>query len=253
MTAVPAGNLEPSTLAQFIVKDFRAAWDAMCMHGGELEAGGNFMFARQAFTYLELAARTASTNDACLIRFAQFLAARDRRYFTTLPAPVPTPSSEFRLPAIPGVPPQRQLLTAIFDMSRHGLAHLYQQTPVDLADSKQWITTFMGASHGRVMADANTTARRDRHLSYSLGASSGRVHIYVRPDVLLADLVWAAALAPVFSQDLVPHYLYRPRRKSPRPVGPKPAKPYAFTSSALVEALTQGGHPEVPWPGSSEQ
>ena len=76
---------------------------------------------------------------------------------------------------------------------------------------------------------------------------------YVRPDVLLADLVWAATLAAVFSQDLVPHYLYRPRRKTPQPAGSKPAEPYAFISSALVETLAQGGHPEAPWPGSSEQ
>ncbi len=146
---IPVGNLEPSTLAGFIVNDFTVAWDAMCKCSTESGVGGNFMFARQAFAYLELVARTASRNDERLTRFARFLAERDPRYFTELPSSVPTPgAAEFRLPALPDVPPERQLLAALFDMSRHGLSHLYQQTPVDLDDGKQWMTTFTGVEQG---------------------------------------------------------------------------------------------------------
>lgn len=246
---VPDGNLEPGTLARFIVSDFTAAWDAMSRCSDDPDVGGNFMFARQAFNYLELAARTASRQDTCLVSFAQFLAERDERYFSRLPASVPLPA-EFRLPALPGVPPDRQLLAAMFDMSRHGLAHLYQQTPVDLTDGKQWITTFTGVAPGRVMAQAGSVERRAGHLAYRLGPNSGRVHLLVHPDVLLADLVWAARLAAIFSQYLAPEYLARPRQKRPQQNAARRPVPYAFTSAALARALHDGGHPQENWPVS---
>jgi hypothetical protein len=248
---VPAGNIEPSVLARFIVDDFTVAWDAMCECSKEPGVGGNFMFARQAFAYLELAARTASRSSDRLTRFAQYLADRDRRYFTELPSDVPIPrSSEFRLPSLPSVPPDRQLLAGLFDISRHGLAHIYQQTPVDLIDGKQWMTTFTGAGPGLLMQDAGSPQRRSQHLSYRVGPVEGRVYLIVCPDVLLADLHWAARLAPIFSQYLAPDYLARPhrRREKSEPRIPAQRSPYAFSSSELVQALADHGHPRLPWP-----
>lgn len=209
------------------------------------------MFARQALAYLELAARTASRTDERLTRFARFLADRESRYFTELPADVPMPrTAEFQLPSLPGVRGERQLLAALFDMSRHGLAHLYQQTPVDLSDGKQWMTTFTGAGPGLLMDQASSPERRAAHLSYRVSPVEGRVYLVVCPDVLLADLQWAASLAAIFSQYLTPDYLTRPRRgrETPR-IGPPATKtPYAFSSVALIDALGAHGHPQVPWP-----
>jgi hypothetical protein len=236
-----------------MIDDFTIAWDAMCACSAEPGVGGNFMFARQAFGYLELAARTASRSDDRLERFARFLADRDPRYFTELPGGVPLPgTSDLRLPAFPGVAPERQLLAAVFDMSRHGLAHLYQQTPVDLDDGKQWMTTFTGVEPGHVMADAGSTARRAAHLAYRLGPVEGRIYRIICPDVLLADLEWAARLAPIFSQYLAPDYLVRPRRQQRlrQPRRQALPTPYAFSSTALIEALEANGHPCLAWPAA---
>ena len=126
---IPPGNLEPATLAHMLVDDFKTAWDAMATGSPDPAVGGNFMFARQAFSYLELAARTASNDGGAfwLDRLASYLRDRDPRYFAELPGPVPLPrADEFVLPGISSVPAERQLLAALFDTSRHGLAHLYQ-------------------------------------------------------------------------------------------------------------------------------
>jgi hypothetical protein len=52
---IPAGNLEPGTLARFLVDDFTTAWNAMAQASPDPRIGDNFMFARQAFAYLEWA------------------------------------------------------------------------------------------------------------------------------------------------------------------------------------------------------
>jgi hypothetical protein len=150
--AIPLGNLEPSTLAGFIYSAFTTAWDAMAAGSSDTSAGGNFMFARQAFSYLELACRTAGGDDSgwYLNNFASRRAERDRRYFTELPGSVPLPAAaEFRLPFASGAAAaDRQLLAALFDTARHGLAHLYQQTPVNLTDGKLWMASFTGVRPG---------------------------------------------------------------------------------------------------------
>jgi hypothetical protein len=253
---IPVGNLEPATLARMLVDDFRIAWDAMASASPDSRVGGNFMFARQAFGYLELAARTASTghDDYWLSRFGGYLADRDPRYFAPLPGAVPLPRpDEFTLPAVPTVPAERQLLAALYDMSRHGLAHIYQQTPVDLADGKQWQITFTGVTPGELPRDAGGNNRRYRHLSYTIGPVEGRVYLVLRPEVLLADLEFAARAAAIFSQYNVPEYLSRPRRG---PLGPRHRSPasqqpvYDFSSDQLVAALDHAGLPQMPWPST---
>jgi hypothetical protein len=250
---IPVGNLEPATLARMLLEDFRVAWDAMATGSPDPRVGGNFMFARQALGYLELAARTASNaGDAFwLERLAGYLADQDRRYFALLPGAVPLPrADDFALPAAPTVPPERQLLAALFDMSRHGLSHIYQQTPVDLADGKQWQTTFTGVHPGALWRDAGSTERRASHLSYRIGPREGRIYLLVSPDVLLADLEWAARASDLFSQYNVPEYLFRPaRRRHHGSSGRRPANAsYGFSSDELVEALDTAGLPRLPWP-----
>jgi hypothetical protein len=253
---IPVGNLEPGTLAGMLVDDFSVAWDAMATASPDSRVGGNFMFARQAFGYLELAARTASTShgDFWLSRFAGYLADRDPRYFAPLPGAVPLPRrDEFTLPALSAVPADRQLLAALYDTSRHGLAHIYQQTPVDLADGKQWQVTFTGVTPGELWEDAGGHDRRERHLSYMIGPVEGRVYLVIRPDVLLADVEFAARAAAIFSQYNVPEYLSRPRR---RPRGGRRRSPasvqrvYNFTSDELIAALDRAGLPQLPWPST---
>jgi hypothetical protein len=250
---IPVGNLEPATLAEMLVDDFKVAWDAMATGSPDPRVGGNFMFARQAFGYLELASRTASNDGTAfwLDRFASYLADRDRRYFAELPGAVPLPrADDFVLPAASGRPPERQLLAALFDMSRHGLAHIYQQTPVDLADGKQWQITFTGVYPGALWEDAGSTARRDLHLSYRVGPREGRVYLIVSPDVLLADLEFAARAAGLLSQYNVPEYLARPRRPlgHRRRLAAKPEPVYAFTRDALTASLDAAGMPRRGWP-----
>jgi hypothetical protein len=202
---VPTGNLEPATLARFIRHDFEAAWDAMATCSRDKEVGGNFMFARQAFAYLELAARTASNGGSgYLDAFAGYLADCDPRYFTLLPGRVPSPSQrDFRLPAVRVRPANHQLLAALFDMSRHGLAHLYQQTPVDLPDGNQWMTAFTGAEPGCLMSAVDHPARRARHLGYLMTPSESRVYIVICPDVLLAGRSMCRALLAVRRSQLL--------------------------------------------------
>jgi hypothetical protein len=237
---IPTGNLEPATLARMWVDDFKVAWDAMATGSPDPRVGGNFMFARQAFGYLELASRTASNSGTVWMdRLAGYLADRDRRYFAELPGAVPLPrEDDFALPAASGIPPQRQLLAALFDMSRHGLSHIYQQTPVDLCDGRQWQTTFTGVHPNALWQDAGSSERRESHLSYRVGPREGRVYLIVSPDVLLADVEFAAGAAGLFSQYNVPAYLSRPRRTAARARRPTTrAEPaYDFTRRSLLVA-----------------
>jgi len=81
-------------------------------------------------------------------------------------ARVPLPSVEkFRLPAAAQQPPDVQLLAALFDTARHGLAHLSQQIPARLTDGKIWMTSFTGVRSSEFMHEALSSERRDGHLS----------------------------------------------------------------------------------------
>jgi hypothetical protein len=238
---IPPGNLPPVTLATFVVEDFHAAWDAMAAASPAPGVGGNFMFARQALGYLELAARTAMESERTLNALSARLADRDPRYFTELPGPVPVPpSDELALPAGPGAP-ERQLLAALFDLARHGLSHIYQQTPVQLSDGKRMMFGFSGVSSGRPMSLKATPDGAASHLDFFV-SDHGHVCIAVRPDQLLRDLEWAARASSVFSGALVPTYLDRPRRRGRRAQRGPSLDPYVFSSAALVRSLEAGGH-----------
>lgn len=251
LPAIPAGNHEPSELASFLYNDFAVAWNAMATASPDPHVGGNLMFARQALAYLELASRTASSDEtkAYLDRFADRLADCDGRYFTPLPAVVPLPrADDFLLPASPSHPANLQLLAGLFDSTRHGLAHLSQQTPVHLTDGKIWMVSFTGVQPGRLMTETPSTSDRKGHLAYRV-SPHGHVYLVVLPDILLADVRFAARLAAIFSQYLAPEYLQRPRPSGPRKRGGSAAPPpYQFSSAQLIASLELGGHERLPWP-----
>lgn len=248
---IPRGNLEPYTLAGLLYDDFATAWNAMADCSGDPRVGGNLMFARQAFAYLELACRTASTHETgwYVENFSSRLAECDARYFTRLPGPVPLPHAEdFRLPAAVAHAPELQLLAALFDTARHGLAHLSQQIPVRLTDDKIWMASFTGVEPGQHMQEMPSTGRRGGHLAFSV-SPNGHVYLIVRPDVLLADLRFAARLAAIFTQYNAPEYPQRPRPARARGRAKRSARrqPYEFSSAELISALESGGHERRPY------
>ena len=65
--------------------------------------------------------------------FSDALYAVDPLYFTELPGPCADPA-DFRLP-FHGSNPRSELIWALYDLARNGLAHQYQQTIVQLNDN----------------------------------------------------------------------------------------------------------------------
>ena len=64
-------NIAPSTIYEFIVRDFEAAWDALA-NLASAKNRENFMFARQVMVLLEWAARlvASDTSGAALSGFS---------------------------------------------------------------------------------------------------------------------------------------------------------------------------------------
>jgi hypothetical protein len=208
------------------------------------------MFARQALAYLELACRTASSHDdhSYIDNFGTRLAECDPRYFTALPGSVPLPrGDDLRLPAASERPAELQLMAALFDTARHGLAHLSQQIPVRLTDDKIWMASFTGVRSGEPMSEELPVARRAGHLTFTV-SPNGHVYLVVCPDALMADLRWAARLAAIFSKYLTPDYPQRPRPRRQRRRGHARLPPaYNFSSAELISALEDGGHVRRLW------
>jgi hypothetical protein len=168
----------------------------------ELAAGGNFMFARQAMMLLEWAARVcrADTTGApaagrqtpALLRLLSELARLDTRYFTQMPAVFPnrTSDKEFTLPSRASNP-DLELLLLLFDLTRNGQAHQYQQINVDLADGKELQVTLTGVEKGLLLG--SITTRPTEHLSFDC-FGTGSIALKVRTDVLYLDIKCASSL-----------------------------------------------------------
>jgi len=79
-------NLDAGTLYEFIVGDFECAWNCLAANP-DVENRGNFMFARQAMTLLEWAARLCASDlsGAALTSLSQALIQIEPLYFTELP------------------------------------------------------------------------------------------------------------------------------------------------------------------------
>jgi len=232
-----ATNLPAATLYDFIIRDSESAWDSMAKQSA-LSGGGNFMFARQAMTLLELAARVCrgDTTGNALKQLSQELAKIEPRYFTELPAEVPgvkgtADGGDFDLPSI-GAHPKRELLRLLFDLIRNGQAHQYQQINVDLADGKELQIGLSGVTLG--LQIGGRPERPPQHLGVARNAA-GDVGILVVTDLLYCDIKAAIEQAGTFAGGLALDHLKR-------------KKPLAFNATDLDAALKAAGHDSVAWP-----
>ena len=187
---------------------------------------------------LELCARVASSDPSgvALADLGSALYAIEPKYFTLLPGRVPPPKG-FTLPSKPSCgKPDQQLLWALFDLMRHGHAHLYQQTPVELSDKTLFNITLDGVERGRTL---NTMSREQRHETHlALVSEPGKIWLAVLPGALFLDLRDAARQATTFQRSLIPEYFKRP--------GPgKHAGTYGFTAQDLLTQLHAVGHPVI--------
>jgi hypothetical protein len=229
-------NLDPSTIFNFIVKDFEDAWDALA-GVASAQNRGNFMFARQAMVLLEWAARLAASdkNGIALSDFSAKLYDIEPRYFTELPGgPAPQKNKmEFKLPSMPSPNPARQLIRALFDLIRHGQAHQYQQIPVELSDGKVFWIRLSGPTYRFQLSTAES--RRTVHLGYTED-QSGNIWLLVRPDLFFLDLKSAVERSNLLGRELSFVYLRR---------GGTNGSAYQFDSSSLKSALETKGHPVI--------
>lgn len=241
-SASPPGtnhDLAASVLANFICSDFRTAWDAVASIPGDAGAKGNFMFARQAMSLIELAGRTcaADSTGQALFDLSLSLEAIEPRYFTLLPGPCARPGKnrngvEWTLPSKASAhPPEAQLLWVLFDLIRHGQAHTYQQIMVELNDTTIWGISLTGAKAGRTLCTVAAARPRD-HLSQKR-SEDGSLWLVVRPEVMFLDFESAIAQGRVFGRQLEPIPL---RRKA------KTGGPWDFTQTDLEHRLRADGH-----------
>lgn len=236
ISAIPPGNLSPDTLFDFIVGDFEATWEALAATWQPGQSGGNFLFARQAMSLLELCCRVASADPTgnALAAYGAALEHIEPRYFTLLPGRVPAPRG-FELPSRAGCThPEQQLLWALFDLVRHGHAHLYQQTPVRLSDGTMFGVSLDGVERGSTLSTMTTEQRHPAHLA--LYPEDGAIWLAVLPGALFLDLRDAARQAGLFTRGLLPNYFKRPGAG-------RQAGTYAFAAEDLLGQLKQAGHP----------
>jgi len=230
-----ATDLPVVTLFDFIIGDFEDTWDALAARPGNLHRG-NFLFARQAMTLLEVACRLCYSDGTgqTLKRFAAELARRDKRYFTILPSSCWTPSSppEFWLPS-QSSNPESELIAALFDLIRNGQAHQYQQIRVRLADGKDFQFALTGAEHGLFLAQTLAAGRPTDHLR-AHKMTNGDLWVTVLTDVLFLDIREAVRSANLLNGSLTLSFLSRPRSSgSPH---------YQFSTTNLEASLRSGGH-----------
>jgi hypothetical protein len=123
-------DLPPPEIVKFIIGGFQDAWDAVAGTPPKPQADGsmglsrgNFMFARQAMTLLEVACRLCSTDPsgAAVKDFTDQIEKRDRRNFSPLPGTCLSCQNpaEFHLPSR-STPPYSDLLPALCEIIRNG-------------------------------------------------------------------------------------------------------------------------------------
>jgi hypothetical protein len=162
---IMVSDLPVNTLYQMITADFIAAWDSITANPNQI-GRGNFMFARQAMTLLELGSRLCYNDANALSDFSNALKGIEPRYFTRMPSVCAKPDPEFTLPFI-GNPTGDLLLWTLFDQTRHGLAHQYQQIIVNLTDGKKFFIELFGAD--RPLRGIENS-RTPEHLVYCIDA-----------------------------------------------------------------------------------
>lgn len=221
-------DLPASTIVDFIIGDFEAAWNALA---AEPNAGhrGNFLFGMQSVVLLEVVSRLCASDSSgqAIGDMSAELHSREPRYFTPLPGVCITDSPEFKLPFF-GPNPSRQVLAVLFDLIRNGQSHQYQQIRVRLSDGADFQVSLTGAEAGSVLGVATD---RGRHLALSKEAN-GDLWLEVRTDILFTDIRDSIRAANLLGRGLSITHLARPRGKAA----------YAFTAFDLERALVAGGH-----------
>src|SRR5271157_898100 len=247
-----APNLPKDTIFDFITGDFRDGWGALTKVGRrEAGARGNFMFARQAMNLLEAAALLCSTDPAstaipctgAMKDFSDALYAIDSLYFTRLPGPV-AEFKEFRLP-FQGTAPGSELLWALYDLIRNGLAHQYQQAIVELNDpgpTKVHFGIELTGAMPKLTLEKAAARRPRKHLGYKWEA--GDLWLHVRTDRLFVDIEKAVNESGILSKSALTFpYMTRPRQHGSTANFKTGLKNfYAFDSKTLEGALATAGH-----------
>lgn len=233
-----AVNEPVPTLFSFIIDDFKAAWNAIVKTGAT--SGGNFLFARQAMTLLEVTCRLCRSDNTgqALQDFSDELARRDRRYFTKLPGSCWSPDkrAEFYLPSQCGINNSNnsELIAALFDLIRHGQAHQYQQILVRLSDGRDFGFEVTGAGPPSPSLDQTfAQGRPPDHLKASQD-SNGDLWVKIRTDVLFLDVREAIEAANLLGRGLTLTYLQHPQSTK--------SLHYRFSCQDLESKLQRGGH-----------
>jgi hypothetical protein len=221
-------DLPVATIINFIIGDFESAWDAIAHLPGPIPRG-NFLFAMQVLTLLEVACRLCKQDKKAHQDFSKELAKRDPRYFTPLPGVCQYPK-EFDLPS-QSATPACELIAVLFDLIRNGQAHQYQQIRVELEGKKNFQFSLTGAEHQLYLHRSFAGGRPAQHLAAQVD-EDGDIWITVCTDILFLDIRDSIRAANLLDRKLTLEYLKRP--KYPRH--------YKFTAGALEQCLRLGGH-----------
>jgi hypothetical protein len=238
-------NLDANNLHHLITVDFNDVWNSVAANPDPI-GRGNLMFARQAMTLLEFACRLCHNDASALTDFSNALHVIEPKYFTRMPSICANPDAEFTLPFI-GNPIGDLLLWALFDQTRHGLAHQYQQIIANLTDGKKFFIELYGADHLRTLQSIQN-ARTTDHLAYCVDTDKD-IGLKVDPAVLFLDFRSAIANSNLLAKGLSFNYLTRPRQPR-QPTQPTTAtipnsQLYNFDGDTLKKSLKGGGHAEV--------
>jgi hypothetical protein len=232
-------NLLLYQIYDFIVKDFRGAWDSIAANPNQSIGRGNFMFARQVMSLLEFAARCYGRNAKLCKRFSDELFKIEPKYFTSLPRTAAPFNQDFELPRIRK---RNILLWSLFDLIRNGLAHQYQQILVKLTDGKHFYITLYGAAYHRYLSNAKTL-QSPTHLGYAINAEHD-LKLLLDPGILFLHLEDAVLKSDLLSSAHSFRHLTRPKsklkykRKSKSNLRPI----YNFGVKSLEKSLVAGNH-----------
>jgi hypothetical protein len=235
-------NLPPQTIYQFIVNDFKDAWNSLAWNPSA-RGRGNFMFAQQAMILLEFAARLCFTDASgeALSDLSKALFKIEPRYSTRLPS-VCADFREFDLPY--NESKGDELLWAIFDLVRNGQAHQYQQILVNLEDGVDFQVSLTGADMGRHLELVSKSTRPPDHLGYRRDQQND-VWLIVCPDILFLDVDKAITTSKLLEKGLAFTYLRRPKLKGTQRKKKLAGPFYQFDSIALERSLALGGHKKI--------
>jgi hypothetical protein len=182
--------------------EFETAWDAMATTDRELRTGGSFLFARQAMLLVELATTVARTDADTLQRFSEELFAREPALFKLLPYTT-RKGTRNRVPRLaPSGDPRSELIEVLFDLVRHGHAHVGHQVYAPLKDGGAFGVVLHGVWTGRTIE--NIRPPGGRHFDHLLfrRQSNGQLVVEVCAGTLYLDARDASEAARVWELEL---------------------------------------------------